>query len=172
MKTCNRCNETKTLDMFPKDGRKQCKACKAAITAIWKAQNKEHLKKSRAEHYALNKDKEIASMMKWREVNKEYVSKYAKEYASEHKAERASLQMRRHARKVSSEILKGDEWNDFFISELYDLSRERSEVTGIQWHVDHIVPLQGKAVSGLHVWYNLQVIPAAINVRKSNTFIV
>ena len=44
--------------------------------------------------------------------------------------------------------------------------------SGEEWHVDHQIPLQGKLVSGLHVYANLTVIRGSENVKKSNKFAI
>jgi len=61
--------------------------------------------------------------------------------------------------------------NKFFISEIYDLAKLRTERLGIPHEVDHIVPLRGKNVCGLHVESNLRVVPSAINRAKGNALL-
>jgi hypothetical protein len=63
------------------------------------------------------------------------------------------------------------EWADLeAIKAVYQQAREITKLTGVQHHVDHIIPLTGKTVSGLHVHNNLQVIPARENLRKHNRY--
>ena len=52
----------------------------------------------------------------------------------------------------------------------YQVAAMYSKESGFDWHVDHVIPLQGKNVSGLHVPSNLQIIPAIQNMRKNNHY--
>lgn len=56
------------------------------------------------------------------------------------------------------------------IKEFYKLAKALEDFTGIKWEVDHIVPMKGELVSGLHVPWNLQLLPKTDNAKKGNRF--
>jgi hypothetical protein len=97
---------------------------------------------------------------------------YAKVWAKENPHKVCAMASKRRAsikKRTPTWLTADDLW---MIEEAYDLAQKRTKLFGFLWHVDHIVPLHGKKVSGLHVPNNLQVIPALYNQRKSSNFIV
>jgi hypothetical protein len=77
---------------------------------------------------------------------------------------------RYRAKKLERTVAWGTELTDLVCVEAKSLCKARSALFGFSWHMDHIIPLQGRNVSGLHVWNNLQVIPGRDNLAKHNKF--
>lgn len=102
----------------------------------------------------------------WRELNKRSYLKWTPEV----RAIRTLKNCLRHHRLRTS---YGDkELTDFVYEEAHNLRKLRDNLFSFKWHVDHIIPLNGKKVSGLHVWNNFQVIPAQLNLSKGNSYAV
>ena len=110
-------------------------------------------------------------LAEWRAVNKEKELLYKKQYRNtcRGKALRTKKHQDRESRKINASIYEGEEFNDFCLEEAYALSELRTQMTGIRYHVDHVIPLRGKFVCGFHSWNNVQVIPAVENIKKSNS---
>jgi 5-methylcytosine-specific restriction endonuclease McrA len=84
---------------------------------------------------------------------------------AKHNARMAKSKANRKKRQVTY-----DEFSLLFFEEIYDKAKRLTELIGVPHQVDHIVPLQGKNVSGLHVPENLQILTRYENISKSNKF--
>lgn len=86
------------------------------------------------------------------------VTRQQRWYASKKNTERRLLQERATPPWVDLDLIR----------EFYDLAARTEALTGERYHVDHIVPLNGKTVSGLHNQFNLQILPWRDNLSKGN----
>jgi hypothetical protein len=135
------------------------------------------------EYYAANRDTIDNYRRQYREVNKHRKTEYDEKYYLENKDRRAAQQKEyyeihkdkasaKNAKRRAKKLQATPPWltnSDYIeIEELFICARMFKLYTGEDYHVDHIVPLQGKDVCGLHVPWNLQVLPAKENLSKSN----
>ena len=149
-----------------------CITCADKTARSWAKQNQERVKEISAEWNFRNKDKEAARARQWRKANpdkyKLAVSKWRKDNAAYYRGYMTQIAMKRRVAKIQREPI----WNDAERTKAYyDVCAFFNEVNGYtKYHVDHIIPLRGKRVSGLHVHNNLQVILASENKAKGNRF--
>ncbi len=137
------------------------KLSELARAAQYRRENPEAIKHTRAKR----REKQALAVATWQRSNKEKIKAIKARYHQKHPQKR---NMRRAAYKADRLSATPSWANQFFIEEIYDLAQLRTKVTGIEWHVDHIVPLRSPIVSGLHVEHNLRVIPKQINLAKGN----
>ena len=105
-----------------------------------------------------------AAVRAWKLANAETVRQHKRDYQEKNRAHRSFYQNCRRA----SQLLATPAWADMdSIKGMYELCGIFRRI-GMNLHVDHVVPLRGKHVSGLHVAENLQLLYATDNLRKKN----
>lgn len=116
-------------------------------------------------HYEGNKEKVYAKRREWAKANPEKARASAQKWrrANPHVVAAATMRRLCQKRKAMPVWACSSE-----IQQVYLKAKQVEAATGVAQHVDHIVPLQSDLVCGLHVAYNLQVLPAHINIAKSN----
>jgi hypothetical protein len=127
-------------------------------------ENREERLRKQKEYYYKNKEARLQYAREKKEQRKQYMSIWQKE--NKHICN--AINSKRRAVKLSATPpwLTTEDFKK--IEEFYELAQAASEVFEIKCHVDHIVPLQGIDVCGLHVPWNLQVLTAFDNISKGN----
>lgn len=128
-----------------------------ARVARWRAENPKRVRANSVRYYTENTHRIRVSVARWQAENPEKVL--------------ARNQLRR-ARKLQATPPWYGELDAFVWLEAAHLVVLREAVTGFAWHCDHMIPLACRKASGLHVWNNVQVIPASVNSAKKNKLIL
>jgi hypothetical protein len=197
-KTCTKCKETKLLDFFykrsdhPSKHTSQCKDCKRAhdnahsALSETKIKRSEYSKKLRATpefqakevayKHAYHRTDEYRQSKKLkqraRRLDPKVLMKVRLRDAEYAKAHPEKFAMKTRKRKVAK-LQRTPFWlNDGQLFEMECIYKYCAalRLIGFDYEVDHIVPLQGRSVSGLHAPWNMQILTASENASKGNRF--
>jgi len=188
-KYCSKCKETKAFEFFglnaqaPDGYAYHCKACRKASAAArykqckdkiletnrkWSEANKDKHKQYLKGWYEKNKARVLEDDKVWYQANKEVAKERDRKWreANPGKVRERTARRREAVQKATPKWLTEEDKK--IIRDIYRKAEEMERLTDIKYHVDHIVPLRAKGVCGLHVSWNLQVISAEENLKKSN----
>jgi len=182
LKYCYKCKEDKSLDLFGKNSNKkdglatECRSCKRQGDKDYYQHNANKVKKTVSE-YRLNNAEKVKQVKKdWYENNKSHVrttsaiwakcnpikiQESAKKYRNANRDKRNALISRYRATKIQATPA-------WFESDLVKIVYKKAKEWGFE--VDHIVPLRGKTVCGLHCWSNLQLLDKSLNSGKRHYY--
>jgi 5-methylcytosine-specific restriction endonuclease McrA len=135
---------------------------KSEYDKAYYSKNKTKRKQQRAAYYAANREKCLATVNAWQKMNKDKVAKYQAKYESASTHKRNALTSKRRASKLKATPTWLTQKDIGAIKTVYE------QAAAHQQQVDHIIPLQGKEVCGLHVFWNLRAISASENSKKKN----
>lgn len=196
-KKCSCCGETKSVNDFhkkksAKDGRRsQCKSCRAIEAGDRYLKNKKQILEKHQQYYQNNKEDCLRRNALWisnnpdkrkaidarqnlkRKSNKDFLAKVRKsrkiKYLSKRDEYIARAVLRKAAKlQATPRWLHGDHKKE--MADFYKAAKMFQLYTGTEYHVDHIVPLQGETVCGLHVPWNLQLLPWDENLSKQHRY--
>ena len=149
--------------------RNDCKGCVKARSKAHK-ESIAHLRPAQSrDYYERNKEAILAKNAAYHSENPDILQKARKNWKQRNPDKVNAATAKRRASKLNATPNWLTEEHHKDIEQFYWLAKDLCAVTGERYEVDHIVPLQGENVSGLHVPWNLQVLPRDINASKGNT---
>jgi len=115
-----------------------------------------------------NLERKRAANARWRAENPEKARESVRSHCRRNKGKVAAKTRRQQAARIQ----RSPSWSDRQSLELFYAVAHIARLTfpELNPQVDHVIPLNGDRVSGLHVHTNLSVIPGVKNLLKSNRF--
>ena len=166
MKICSMCKTNPK-----KIGQSYCSPCISKYQKNRYKEKKEEILKYQKSYIEKNKEVVYERNKKYKIENKKKYKQQIKNWIQKNSYIVNAINRKRREQKRNSVPMWLTEDDFWIIKEAYKLAKLRSELFGIKFHVDHIIPIKGKNVCGLHSPNNLQVIPAQENLRKGNSFL-
>lgn len=163
---CIPCDKIKSSERYVKNRDKY-----AAKKAKWREENPQKVKASHANWYQQNRDKKLAQNAEWSNANKERHNRLKEAWRLTNPAKVNANTAKYRALKAHATPPWLTAIHEAQIQEMYDVAIACATQTGVEHHVDHIHPIQGKGFNGLHVPWNLRVIPAHQNRVKLNNLL-
>jgi hypothetical protein len=192
-KVCNKCLTDRPLDDFHKNSKSKdglyniCKICRKTLEKTRYSNNREKILLQKQEYYFNNKDTLLEKHKEYYISNRDILLKQKQKYYLENLAdcklvrkiwrerkylEDSSFYIKQYLKRRLHIGQASPSWaNQDSINHIYSERDRISKKTGIIHHVDHVIPLKGKLVSGLHVETNLRIITAKENLQKQAKFI-
>lgn len=145
-----------------------CYSCQLENVAAWKKANPEAAALQSRKSAKLWREKNPERRRAYEDRTRSHNNEMARKWAKLNRARLNSAAARRRAQKLNAtpSWLTAQHHNE--IQQVYQAARDLTKATGVRHHVDHIVPLQGRNVCGLHVPWNLQVLTMTENQSKGN----
>lgn len=167
-KVCSKCKQLK-IDFHLKQV--WCKECVKAYDKAMYAKKRTQILEKKKTYRAEKKESIAEGQKKWADANPEYRAKYLKAYKVEYinrPGVRAARNQERRERNAAVKQATPSWANKDAIRVFYIYARAMTEMFRTPYHVDHIVPLKGVNVCGLHTEANLQVLTGSQNSIKKN----
>lgn len=150
------CNHGHVCERYVRSG--ACAECSRAGYRKWREKNKDKAEEATKRWRANNKEKVRKQKREWKERHKEFWREYQRQYFKDHPEKNRANANQHRARKLQAM----PDWVDRKkVEKIYSGCPKGHDV-------DHIVPLRGKEVSGLHVPWNLQILTHSENCKKHN----
>lgn len=123
-------------------------------------------REQKREYYAANVERGAEYGRKWRAENAEHIAEQKRKYA----AANPHIDLAARAKRRAAKLQRTPAWTDLAaLKAKYKLAADLAQIVGPSVVAnDHILPLRGDKVSGLHVAENLQLMHRSDNSAKRN----